>query len=81
MTSLAMRRIQAAVLSATLLIPATSAFGNDWTKRHSRTRGTTIGAAAGSLLGPPGIVVGAAVGNGVQAVRHHNAVRHHHHRR
>ena len=87
MTSLIHKRIAAAVLSTALLLPATSAFGNDWTKHHSRTRGTTIGAAAGAVLGPPGMVVGAAIGNGVQYARgaghHHHAHRHHrhHHRR
>jgi MFS family permease len=82
MTSLISRRIQAAVLSAALLLPAATAFGNDWSKPRSRTRGTAIGAAAGAVLGPPGAVVGAAVGNGVQYVRskqHHR--RHYRYRR
>jgi len=87
MTPLIHKRIAAAVLSAALLLPASSAFGNDWTKHHSRLRGSTIGAAAGAVLGPPGMVVGAAIGNGVQYARgsghHHHAHRHHrhHHRR
>ena len=85
MTSLIHQRIAAAVLSAALLLPASSAFGNDWTKHHSRLRGATIGAAAGSVLGPPGAAVGAVIGNGVQYARgsgHHHHHRHHarHHR-
>jgi len=83
MTSLIHQRIAAAVLSAALLLPATSALGNDWTKHRSRTRGTVIGATAGAVLGPPGAVVGAAIGNGVQYARsaghHHHAHRHHRH--
>ena len=83
MTSHINRRIQAMVLTAAMLVPAAAAFGNDWTKPHSRTRGATIGGAVGALAGPPGVVVGAAVGNGVQAVRHSQSrhhTRHHHHR-
>lgn len=78
------RKFQAAVLTGLILLPATTAFGNDWTKRESRTRGTVIGGAAGALLGPPGIVAGAAIGNGIQHLRHkHDTAhhRHHHHRR
>lgn len=77
------KRIAATALSAALLLPATSAFGNDWTKHFSRLRGTTIGATAGALIaGPPGAVLGGAVGNGVQHARHMSH-RHHyrHHRR
>lgn len=78
------KKLQAAILAATLLVPASTAFGNDWTKHHSRTRGATIGAAAGALLGPPGMVAGAAIGNGVQHMRHTAAKSHHkthrHHR-
>jgi len=79
MTSRINRRIMAGVLSAALFLPAATAFGNDWSKPKSRTRGTVIGATAGALLGPPGVVVGAAVGNGVQAARH--SMSRHHHRR
>jgi hypothetical protein len=71
MTSLISRKIQATVLSAALLLPAGAAFGNDWSKPDSRTKGTVIGAVAGALIGgKKGAIVGAAVGNGVQAVRH-----------
>ena len=82
------RKIQAALLSAAILLPAGSVFANDWSKPESRTRGTAIGAAAGAVLGPPGIVAGAAIGNGIQAARHAShrhvrrvAYRHRHHRR
>ena len=71
-------KLVAALLSAALIVPATSALGNDWTKHKSRTRGTTIGAAIGALAGPPGVVVGAALGNGVQRAR--QARSHHHYR-
>ena len=77
------RKLQAMVLTAAMLVPATAALGNDWSKPMSRTRGGTIGAAVGALAGPPGMVVGAAVGNGVQSIRHHAATHHHytrHHR-
>jgi MFS family permease len=83
MTSQLNRKISAFALAAALLVPAASAFANDWTKPMSRTRGATIGGAVGALAGPPGVVAGAAVGNGVQSVRHHMATHHrrHHHRR
>ncbi len=74
-------KIAAAVLSMALMLPATSAFANTWSKKESRTRGTAIGAAAGALLGPVGALAGAAIGNGVQAGRHahhsHTASTHH----
>ena len=69
------------VLTAAMLVPAAAAFGNDWTKPMSRTRGATIGGAVGALAGPPGVVVGAAVGNGVQALRHSQSRHHRHHHR
>ena len=72
MASILSKKLQATVLSAALLIPAGAAFGNDWSKSDSRTKGTVVGAVAGALLGGTrGAVVGAAVGNGVQAYRHH----------
>jgi hypothetical protein len=77
-------KLMAGVLSVALLLPATTAFGNDWSKPKSRTKGTAIGAAAGAIVaGPPGAVIGGAVGNGVQSLRHNrHAARHYrHHRR
>ena len=81
MTSLISKRLMATVLSAALLLPATSAFGNDWTKHRSRLRGATIGAAVGALAGPPGALIGAAVGNGVQYARHLGHRQHYRHYR
>lgn len=75
------RKLQAVVLSGALLLPAGSAFGNDWSKKHSRTKGTVIGAVAGALVaGKKGAVVGAALGNGVQAARHAQNRKKHKHR-
>jgi hypothetical protein len=82
MTPLNNRKLMAGVLTAALLLPATTALGNDWSKPKSRTKGTAIGIAAGAIVaGPPGAVIGAAVGNGVQSVRHHSASHHRRHRR
>ena len=66
------RKIQAAVLTAALLLPAEAAFAQvSWSKPDSRTKGTVIGAVAGGLLGgKKGAVIGAVAGNGVQAYRH-----------
>jgi len=70
-------KISAVLLSFALMVPASSAFA----KKHSRTRGTVVGAVAGALIGgPKGAVVGAALGNGVQYERHHQYVKKHHHR-
>ena len=69
----------AALLSAALLVPAGSAFGNDWSKPKSRTRGATIGAAIGAIAGPPGIIAGGAIGNGVQRARQAHTRHHRHH--
>ncbi len=76
MTSRIMHKIGAVVLSSSLLLTAGSAFANQWSKPHSRTRGAVIGAAAGAVLGPPGMIAGAAIGNGVQAARHSQAKHH-----
>lgn len=73
MTSNLNRKIQAAVLSTAMVLTAGSVFADQWTKPQSRTRGTAIGAAAGAILGPPGMIAGAAIGNGVQSMRHHVA--------
>jgi len=73
----------AGVLSVALLLPAATAFGNDWSKPKSRLKGTAIGTVAGAAVGGPvGAVVGGAAGNGVQYLRHKStAYRHRHHRR
>ncbi len=83
MTFLKNQKLLAGVLTAALVLPAATAFGNDWSKPKSRTKGTVIGTAAGAVVaGPAGAVVGGAVGNGVQYIRHHAAVhRYRHHRR
>jgi len=83
MTFLSKEKVVAALLAGSLLVPATTALGNDWTKPKSRTRGAVIGGTAGAVLGPPGVVVGAAIGNGVQRLRQTHHVSHHrrHHRR
>ena len=81
------RKLQAAVLTSALLLPAGTALGQvSWSKPDSRTKGTVIGAIAGGLVaGKKGAIVGAAAGNGVQAYRHtqhRKSVRHiAHHRR
>lgn len=81
MNSLISRKVQAVVLSGALLLPAGAAFGNDWSKGDSRTKGTVIGAVAGALVaGKKGAVVGAALGNTVQAARHQQHRKHRRHR-
>ena len=81
------RKLQAAVLTGALLLPAGTAVAQvSWSKPDSRTKGTVIGAIAGGLVaGKKGAVAGAALGNGVQAYRHsqhRKNVRHiAHHRR
>jgi hypothetical protein len=75
-------KLMAGVLSVALLLPATTAFGNDWSKPKSRLKGTTIGLVAGAAVaGPPGAVIGAAVGNGVQSLRHMRSTAYRHHSR
>ena len=75
-------KLMAGVLSVALLLPATTAFSNDWSKPKSRVKGTAIGLVAGAAVaGPPGAVIGAAVGNGVQSLRHNRMTHHRHHRR
>lgn len=75
------KKIQAAVLSVALLLPAGSAFAA--TKHHrrhhrhhySQTRGAAVGAVAGAVIDHhqplKGAAIGAAVGLGVQALRNH----------
>jgi hypothetical protein len=78
-------RVQAAVLSFALMLPAGNTFAVTHHHRHtttihhrhrhhySRTRGAVVGAAAGALLDRhkplKGALIGAAVGNAVQEVR------------
>ena len=74
------RKIQAAVLSIALLLPAGSAFATTRHHRHhrhhySQTRGAVVGAVAGAVIDHKkplkGAAIGAAVGLGVQAIRNH----------
>lgn len=77
-------RIQAALLSLALLLPAASAFGTTHRYHHrrarhhySQTRGAIIGAVAGAAIDHhqpiKGALIGGAVGEGVQIIRNHNA--------
>ena len=67
-------KISAVALSIAMMLPAGSALA----KKHSRVRGTVVGAVAGALVGgTKGAVVGAALGNGVQYERHKQYVKHH----
>jgi uncharacterized membrane protein YfcA len=69
------RKIQAAMLSLTLLLPSSAAFARthhyQHHKHHSQARGALIGGAAGALLGhgPRSALVGAGVGWAVQHER------------
>src|SRR5258706_6756423 len=72
------RKIQAVVLTSALLLPASPALA----KKHSRMRGTIVGAVAGALIGgKKGAVVGAVAGNTGQAARHKQYKKKHHIRR
>jgi hypothetical protein len=78
---MATKKIQAALLSLTLLLPAGSAFAKTHHRHHrhhySQTRGAVIGAVAGAAIDHhqpiKGALVGAAVGEGVQILRNHKA--------
>jgi uncharacterized protein YcfJ len=71
-------KLTALALSAALLLPAETALA----KKHSRIRGTVVGAVAGALIGgKKGAVLGAVAGNAVQAERHKMYVKKHHRRR
>jgi hypothetical protein len=82
---MATKKIQAALLSFSLLLPASSAFARTHHYRHvvhhrhhySQTRGAVIGAVAGAAIDHhqpiKGALVGAAVGEGVQIFRNHKA--------
>ena len=70
-------RIQAAVLSLALMVPAGSAFARTRHHRHhySQTRGVVVGAVAGAAIDHhkplKGALIGGAVGGAVQALRNH----------
>jgi hypothetical protein len=84
------KKIQATLLSFALLLPAGGAFAQTrhhyrhytTTYRHhySQTRGAVIGAVAGAAIDHhqplKGAIIGGLLGEGVQAVRNHNAPRH-----
>jgi len=82
---MASKKIQAALLSFSLLLPAGSAFAtthhhyHHYHHRHhySQARGAVIGAVAGAAIDHhqplKGALVGAAVGEGVQILRNHKA--------
>jgi hypothetical protein len=70
-------KIQAAVLSLALMVPAGSAFARTRHHRHhySQTRGVVVGAVAGAVIDHhkplQGALIGGAVGGAVQAIRNH----------
>ena len=70
-------RIQAAVLSLAIMLPAGSAFARTRRHRHhySQTRGAVVGAVAGAAIDHrkplKGALIGAAVGDAVQVLRNH----------
>jgi hypothetical protein len=70
-------RIQAAVLSLALMVPAGSAFARTRHHRHhySQTRGVVVGAVAGAAIDHhkplKGALIGGAIGGAVQALRNH----------
>jgi len=83
---MATKKIQAALLSLALLLPAGSTFAathhhHYYRHQHhySQTRGAVIGAVAGAAIDHhqplKGALVGAAVGEGVQMLRNHH--KHH----
>ncbi|HXH42163.1 MAG TPA: hypothetical protein VNN08_26295 [Thermoanaerobaculia bacterium] len=85
---MATRKIQATLLSFALLLPVGSAFAQTNHYRHyhtyrhhySQTRGAVIGAVAGAAIDHrqplKGALIGGVLGEGVQALRNHNAKRH-----
>jgi hypothetical protein len=80
---MATNKIQAAVLSFALLLPAGSTFAATHHYRHhyyhhhhySQTRGAVIGAVAGAAIDHhqplKGALIGGAIGEGVQMLRNH----------
>lgn len=84
---MATKKIQVALLSVTLLLPAGSAFAkthhhyrHQHRHHYSQARGAIIGAVAGAAIDHKqpikGAVIGAAVGEGVQILRNHKAKPH-----
>lgn len=85
---MANKKIQATLLSLALLVPAGSAFAQTTYHHHyrvsrhhySQTRGAVIGAVAGAAIDHrqpiKGALIGGVIGEGVQALRNHNAKRH-----
>jgi hypothetical protein len=83
---MATKKIQAAMLSVALLLPAGSTFARTHHYRtyhrhhYSQARGAVIGAVAGAAIDHhqpiKGALIGAAVGEGVQIIRNHKAKRH-----
>ena len=73
------KKLQAAVLSLALMVPAGSAFARTRHHRHhySQARGAVIGAVAGAAIDHhkplKGAIVGAALGDAVQAIRNHKS--------
>jgi hypothetical protein len=78
------RKIQAALLSLSLLLPAAGAFAQPhhyyYQHRHyhhySQTRGAVIGAVSGAVIDHrqplKGALIGGALGEGVQMLRNHH---------
>lgn len=84
------RKIQAALLSFALLLPAAGGFAQTQHYRHyqrhhySQTRGAVIGAVAGAAIDHhqpiKGAIIGGLLGEGVQSIRNHNAKKHYYRR-
>jgi hypothetical protein len=79
---MATKKIQAAMLSLALLLPAGSTFAathHHYYRHHrhhySQTRGAVIGAVAGAVVDHhqplKGALIGGAIGEGVQMIRNH----------
>ena len=85
---MANKKIQATLLSLALLVPVGSAFAQPTYYHHhrvyrhhySQARGAVIGAVAGAAIDHrqplKGALIGGVIGEGVQALRNHNAKRH-----
>ena len=70
------KKLQAVVLSSALLLPASPALA----KKHSRIRGTVVGAVAGALVGgKKGAGIGALAGAGGSALYTYKLRKRHRH--